>query len=132
MISEGKTFLVPSGPRGNHFFFVILGPIKAPGYGSDSQFVSVNATALKDGHPFDDACVLEPGDHPFIKHKRYIPYRHARLDSYMNLKNLVNKGVLIPNVDCSPDLLQRIIDGATKSHHFYREFKRLFYPTSNV
>lgn len=48
MIATGKTFLVPSGPAGHHLFFIVLGPIIVPMGGKEPQFISVNATTLKE------------------------------------------------------------------------------------
>jgi hypothetical protein len=126
MISEGKTFLAPSGSSGSHLFFVILGPIKVPGYGNDPQFISVNATTIREGIPYDDACILNPGEHPFIKQKSYISYRHTRIDPLPHLENLKRNAVWAPNTDCNPELLQKIINGARISRLIPREFKRMF------
>lgn len=123
MIATGKTFLVPSGP-GHHLFFIVLGPIIMPMGGKEPQFVSVNATTIKENLPFDDACILNPGDHPFIRHKSYISYRYARVDTMGHLEKM--KDIWIPHEDCSPEVLERIVAGAKRSRLVRRDLKLLF------
>jgi len=119
-ISIGKTFLVPSGAA-KHLFFIILGPVDIE-YGQKQQFISVNATTIRDSIDYDGSCILNPGDHPFIKHKSYINYRYARTDTAEHLKKML----LDAHDDCSHELLRRIIEGAKKSRYIRRDLKLLF------
>ena len=120
-ISTGKTFFIPSGNKGDHLFFVILGPVDID-YSQKQQFISVNATTIRPDIPYDDACILNPGDHPLITHKSYIAYRYARTDTAAHLENMKLKF----HADCSPELLIRIIDGAKTSRFIRRDLKLLF------
>lgn len=61
----------------------------------------------------DEACIIEKGDHPFVKHKSFIAYREARLLSFDQLKSLLPRLKMQKSV--SPALLQRIRDGAANS-----------------
>lgn len=58
----GSPLLVPSGPTGLHLFVIALGPDVLDGYGPAPQVLMASATTLRDGIPFDPACILEPGD----------------------------------------------------------------------
>ncbi len=124
MISVGKTFLMPSGQNKEHLFFVILGPVDIE-FLPRQQFLLVNATSIRPDIPYDDACILNAGDHPFINTTSYIAYRYARLETKNHLEQLLGI-VLKPHADCSPELLERIIDGARKSRQIRKELKVLF------
>jgi hypothetical protein len=100
MIRPGQTFLVPSGPRGNHLFIVALGPMVLPQYGRQPHFVLVSATTIYDGIPHDDACLLRPGDHPFILHDSYIFYQQTRLEPVEHVEHHGMRGKIVPK-NCS-------------------------------
>lgn len=123
--APGSTFLVPSGPQGLHLFVLILGPIILPNYGTQPQLAMVSATSIRDGVPYDPACVLSLGDHPFIQHQSYISYRHLRIDPLGHVSNLVGSSWK-PHEACSQELLQRIINGVCISRLTPREFKAIF------
>ena len=122
----GQTFLVPSGPTGLHLFVLVLGPVVLPDYGSSPQVAMVSATTIRSGVPHDNACELQPGEHPFIQHRSFIAYRYLRIDSGAHVADMVDKAVWWPREPCSQELLQRIIDGVCQSRLAPREFKQLF------
>ena len=119
----GATLLIPSGARGLHLFIVILGPIVLPTYGANPQTGMVSVTTLRSGIPHDEACELNTGDHPFIRHASYIAYRHMRVDSTAHVQRMVADGVWKPHEPCSPELLDRVVAGARASRLIPREFK---------
>lgn len=122
----GQTLLVPSGPSGLHLFVLALGPLPIQGYGPTPQIAMVSSTTLRDGVPYDPACVLEPGDHPFIQNRSFISYRHMRLDGHDHVLAMVNACIWAPHQPCSSELLQRIINGVCLSKLTSREYKRIF------
>jgi hypothetical protein len=124
--APGQSLLMPSGPSGNHLFFVILGPIQLDNRGSTPQVLTVSVTSIKPDLPFDDACVLKVGDHPFIQHDSYVAYRHLRIDPLPHVERLVQSGVWQPHTPCSPELLERIIRGVHLSRMTSRENKKIF------
>lgn len=63
----------------------------------------------------DQACILEVGDHPFIKHRTCVNYPMAREASNADLDVLRERGRLIMLESLSPALLQRIRVGAMES-----------------
>ena len=73
----GGTLIIPSGPKGKHFFIILNKPKDFAGYINSS--VLVNVSSIRNA-PYDNTCILEPGSHPFIKQRSYIAYRHARVD----------------------------------------------------
>jgi hypothetical protein len=124
-LAPGQTLLVPSGP-GRHLFFLLLGPVILPGYGPRPQIAMASATTLRGGVPFDDACVLNPGDHPFIQHRSYIAYRYLRIDTADHVDSMVVTAGWLPHEPCTPELLGRIIAGVCRSRLTPREYKRIF------
>lgn len=124
MISVGQTFLVPSGKSGAHLFFIILGPVDIE-YSQKQQFLYVNVTTIRENLPYDDACIIRVGEHPFITHESYIAYRHARLDSMRDLEKVCGT-VWRQYANCSEQLLNRIREGAKKLRFMRRDLKKLF------
>jgi hypothetical protein len=124
--APGSTLLVPSGPSGNHLFVIALGPALLPCRGTRPHVVMVSATTLTKGLHYDPACVLNPGDHPFIHRTSYISYRHARVDPAADVESKILSGYCTPHVPCQKQLLDRIVAGARLSRLISREFKQLF------
>jgi hypothetical protein len=122
----GHTLLVPSGSVGLHLFILILGPVVLPSYGGQAQLAMVSMTTLRPGIPHDPACVLQPGDHPFIRHPSYVAYRHLRLDQSLHVETMIDRAVWTLSDACTPELLARITAGVCTSKLTAREFKRLF------
>lgn len=123
--APGETLLVPSGP-GLHLFVLVLGPLAVACYGATPQVVMVNASSIKEGVPFDPACILEPGDHPFINRRSYVAYRHMRIDPMPHVTGMVAAATCAPNAACAPALLARVVAGVCQSRLTPREFKRIF------
>lgn len=96
-----------------------------PGYGQHPQVVYVGITS-HDNIPFDSACVLRPGDHPFIRHDSYVAYRHIRIDSEAHMIRMVNSGLWTVQAQCSNAVLASVIQGASASRLIPREFKKMF------
>lgn len=121
---KGQCFLVPSGPNQYlHLFTIIIEPEVLPERGNHPQVISVNFTSVPDNTLYDTSCLVDIGDHPFIKHLSYVNYRGARCDSYEQIQKLIDKGVFIKKEPCSDELLQKIINGALISKMISREFK---------
>jgi hypothetical protein len=126
MIAAGNTFLVPSGPEGKkHLFVLALGPLVLSAYGKQPHVVLVSFTSIHKDAPFDDACVIEAGEHPFIRHRSYVAYRYMRIDPLAHIEALSARGWQ-RREDCSLMLLKKIIVGAGKSKHISRELKEIF------
>lgn len=104
----GETLLIPSGPLGDHLFFILLGPQKLPDHGGAEQFISVSVTTIYPGIPYDKSCVLDSGDHPFIKHPSYVTYRKYRIDPRDHVEQMVSAGLWKPHFPCNPDLIAKI------------------------
>jgi len=126
MAAIRQAFLVPSGPAGNHLFFVISGPSVLDGYGSSPHVITACICTLDVDIPHDAACILQPGDHPFIQHPSYVSYRHMRVDPVAHVDQMLVKNLWQAHIDCAATLHQRITAGVCASRLSPREFKRLF------
>ena len=115
---RGWTLLIPSGPGDrSHLFIVINNP------GEDEEAVlaclsSIHARA-------DRTCIVNPGDHPFVRHESYIDYRHCRTDSIPHLTTLLERRYVTRHEDASDELVERILDGARGSKQTRRRILKL-------
>jgi hypothetical protein len=105
-MKSGDTFVLTQ--LDNHLWIVLSDP------SVDSEnVVIVNLTTHTLGE--EQHCVLKKGDHPFLKHKTAVRYWQAKTLSVVEFEVLVKKNLLRPNAPLSPELLDRIRDGASQS-----------------
>jgi hypothetical protein len=69
-------------------------------------------TRRKDSDP---ACILQAGEHPFVKHETCVNYAGAKVVSAAAIQSLLQKGLLSNHAVLSATLLKRIRDGAGAS-----------------
>ena len=84
----------------------------------------VNLSSVREGVPYDTTCVLDAGEHEFIRHPSFVFYRNARIEPESHVLQLVEQGLFKPHVAVSAEVLQRIKSGLFASPHTKREFKR--------
>ena len=65
----------------------------------------------------DSTCVLNVGDHPFIKHPSVIDYKICQKVNVVKILNGVRKGLFLRMEDVAPDVLKRIQDGVKESEY---------------
>lgn len=108
------TILVPSGPDHDpdrkHLFVILTAPC-----GDANNVLSVAWVSLRSVDPrvpyFDRTCVLNVGDHPFIKHPTWVDYAKARIDPVAAIDRGIRDGKLIPHDPMSPEVFVRIAQG---------------------
>ncbi len=108
-MNAGDTFLIPlpGTTLDSHLWIVLSDPSAFP-----EQVVIVNVTSHRADK--DQACILDVGDHPFIKHKSCIEYRRAKVLPAEQLITLL--GDRVEQLDtCNTELLGRIRDGIPES-----------------
>lgn len=127
---QGKTILIPSGSNKlqRHLFVLLIEPTKINGYGSKPHVLVVNASSLRDRNPNPD-CVLQVEEHPFIKHPSFIDFRYAHMLSAEHIETQVAKHFYVPHVDCSVELLRKIILAGRASKSIPKEFKNILQNT---
>ena len=120
----GAALLIPSGNEGDHLFIALNDPGRFEGYGSNPCVVLVNLSSVREGVPYDATCVLDAGEHEFVRHPSFVFYRNARIEPESHVLRLVEQGLFKPHVAVSAEVLQRIKSGLFASPHTKREFKR--------
>lgn len=110
---RGWTLLIPSGPGDKrHLFVVITDP---------DEHEEVVLASLSSVHARSDtACIVRPGDHPFVRHESCIEYRYCRTERISHLTPLLESGYFTRCDDASDELVERIVDGAWTSEHTRR------------
>lgn len=121
------TFLYPSGPAKDpnrkHLCILLTDPVGPP-----EQILTV--TVVTAGDNFDSACVLNAGDHEFIKHKSYVAYATCRIDFASRIKECVASGEFSGREMLKEEVFKRVIEGLAKSKSV-KPFVRQFLQDSN-
>lgn len=103
------TVLAPTGPC-EHLHVVCNDPVYHPINGCECVLV-VNISSCKPGVAFDDTCILQAGDHAFIKHASYVVYRDAVIWKVPNVAARMLSGEISAHKDMPEGTFQRILNG---------------------
>lgn len=125
MAACGEAFLIDSGASGKHLFVIIWGQGQVPWIANHDVMVLVNATTLDPNIPHDPGCILNAGDHAFIKHDSYMAYRWIRYEQPSHIDHMRQQGLFISQPDVDPIVLKRIRVGLCKSKLTDRRLKKL-------
>lgn len=71
----------------------------------------VMASSIKDGRSYDASCILNVGDHSFIRHATYMVYRLADEYSQTFILGRIEKNLIKPKEDMNEVVFKRIVDG---------------------
>jgi hypothetical protein len=71
----------------------------------------VNVSSIKQGIPYDDACVLNPGDHRFIQHPSYIVYAEAVIWRVDSVERKYAAGEITAHEDMPEAAFERVLSG---------------------
>lgn len=105
-MQAGTTFL--RADSDDHLWIVLSDPHKDP-----QNVLLVNMTSA---HPRKErACVLNRGDHPWIRHETCINYGDAVVTTLELLFKARNTGALVVQEPLSPSVLTRLWKGAADS-----------------
>jgi hypothetical protein len=99
-VRAGDTFLVAL-VADEHLWMVISDPEIDP-----QRVLMVNFSSWKPYH--DQACIVEPGEHPFVIRRSCVNYPEARLTTSEVLERLIAVNQLFPRQSLSAELLARI------------------------
>ena len=116
-IYPGTCILLPK-PSGDirHLWIVLTEP-----EGDPPQVVIVNLTKQKNGA--DQTCVLQPGDHEFVKTETIVHYGDARLAPAEPLRTIAKMPGYDFHEDCSHQLLERVRKGLFDSPYTPKKIK---------
>lgn len=81
---KGGTLLIPTGNSGYHLFVILTDRCAA------GQHLLANFTSVPDTGAYDQTCLINPGEHPFVKHPSYVMYRLAEVQLAVRLTKMVN------------------------------------------
>lgn len=109
-MNAGDTFFLyaPEVAEQSHLWVVLSDP------SLDSENVLiVNLTSEADYQ--DHSCVLQPGDHPFIKHASCVNYPGARRVTLAALQDNLKRKAITPDIPVTAEVLRRMREGAACS-----------------
>lgn len=119
MLAKGDSlFLKNPGTGVGHLYFILTEPNK------DNRVLLVNITTHRFGK--DETCILNVGDHPFIRHKSVVEYSEAIEPKLTQIEKLLETGYSNTPASASDDLLERMQDGARKSPALPSKYTRYF------
>jgi hypothetical protein len=123
VVARAGTLLIPSGPANNadlkHLHIVCTDPC-AKGL---QLVVSITSWT---NNLCDNACILDVGDHDFIRRQSWIMYRKARLEESSTLDNGVEQGIFIPRKPVRGDVFERVAAGICQSQQTPRKIKQYY------
>ena len=110
---QGSTFINKAYQNLSPHLWIVLSD---PNLDND-RIVIVDITTWRDRAIFlnDASCIVEAGEHPFVKKKSYVFYREARITSQSDMEKCIAVGLMTPQEDCRPELLERVLVGASQS-----------------
>ncbi|WP_209037604.1 hypothetical protein [Mameliella alba] len=73
----------------------------------------VNISSFYDG--CDRTCLLDAGDHPFVRHLSYVFYAKAQISKAEQIQRGVDREILIPQPDMDEGVFTRVEAGVTAS-----------------
>lgn len=81
----------------------------------DGQCLLLMITTIYETRKTDTTCVLNVGDHPFIKHPSYIAYRLAQLSRADHVRKMLAKKYYVSKEDFDVPVFDRIAEGIFQS-----------------
>ncbi len=113
-LNIGDVFLLSTPPNDKHLFIVI-----APT--QNGKYLCVNITSKRGNS--DTSCILQQGDHPFIRHDSVINYKKAREADPAVIQNQIDKDNRIQYQPVSASVLNRIQQGGMISKRLKNKYK---------
>lgn len=90
-----------------------------------NEFLTIPVDTLRN-RTQDTSCVIEPGEHDFIKVRSFANYYYAKVLNFAQVFNGIKKGLLVRKEDVSDELLKKIQEGAKNTLHLNSELKAWF------
>ena len=114
--AQRATLLIPSGPAhdlARHHLFICLNDPHGP----PRQVLLASVCTVPQAAPCDTTCILQPGDHEFIKHQSYVAYAKCRLLDEAALIRGVQGGVMRDKGLIAQPVFDRIMHGLYQSNY---------------
>lgn len=103
------TLLMLSGPVG-HLHIVMNDPVVFPETGLESILL-VNISSWNGSRRCDDTCLIQAGEHPFVRHESYVVYGDSVIKSAEGVGDRVDQGEFTAHQDVSESLYNRVLAG---------------------
>lgn len=101
-----------------HLWAILWGPA-----GTAGAYLAVHFTTLR---PYSDrTCILDVGDHPFVRHPTSVAYRDVLRWTDERLAQFIAEGIAKPRQPLDAPVLQRIRDGFFHSAHTPHALKQI-------
>ena len=118
------TVLIPSGPSNDqdrmHLFIILTNP------STEKKLNIIVSISTYTGWPNDPTCILNQGDHPFIRHKSYVLYSKAKIFKSKKLTRGVQDGKLVPKDPIDQSVFEKIVVGLMVSERTPKKIKDFF------
>ena len=115
LVKPGMVLLPRAGGSHPH---VVLSEL----FGPEEQVLVVNWTTL-DSQCIDDACVLQAGDPPMIRHLSAMAFSRAHLWRKEKIQFAIANDSLAELAPLAQSILQRVIEGGRRSPELRKEWK---------
>ncbi|HSQ60785.1 MAG TPA: hypothetical protein VLT84_10195 [Acidobacteriota bacterium] len=114
-IATGDTFHLKAAVTNPHLYVAAYhDPLKG--------LLLVNMTS---DMKYEATCILNPGEHPFVKVRTLIAYEHARLYTAYDCQQIEAQGITQKHAPLAPEVLRRVQDGVLNSRFTDRRMKAL-------
>ena len=107
-MKAGDTFFLKEGAADRHLRVVISDPERFP-----EQVVFVTLTSFDVTK--EAVCLIQPGEHPWVKNLTCIAYDRALVCKFVDLEQMAEASPILWNTAVSRELLGRIREGASLS-----------------
>lgn len=94
----------------DHLHIIMNDPAPCPIKACDC-IVMAALTTYREGMPHDPSCILDVGDHPFIRHASYVSYLDARVFNATRVQHGVDAGDFQPHDIIPIHAFRRVRDG---------------------
>lgn len=106
----GDILLIPNPrPDKKHYHVIVADVLE------NNMYVMVFISSIKDGREYDDSCILDSGDAPFIARLSYVVYSKLYFADKDDIDNRLSIGSIRYCGKISDDILRKVNDGAFKS-----------------
>jgi hypothetical protein len=105
----------PSDLEKKHYYVVLTDPVES--LDGDSYVAWVSWRSLEEGRFYDNACVLDVGDHIKIKRRSWVDYSFAEIKSVSEIKKGIAGGTIKQCDPISEDVYRRFVAGIPLAKH---------------
>lgn len=109
------TVLTPSGPS-DHLHIICSNPVYSAEHGCDVVLI-VNISSVPTAGVHDNSCILNAGEHAFVRRPSYLVYSRSVLWRCPTIIDKVDSGEYRTHDNVSDAVMQKIMAGFRASQH---------------